>query len=224
MNKLLAIQTELKAPKNQHNSFGNYNFRNKEDILEALKPLLAKYECSFWITDSIVQMGNRFYVKAVATFVDGDMRTIAEGWAREEEAQKGMQGPQISGSASSYAGKYALGNLFLLDDTKDSDSLNKHDEPTKAEAPKPTEHKAPVQGEIKRYIGTIKARKEGKMGFVSFDVGPFEVSSKKPEIIAQMDAALDKGCPTQIDYNEVVNGRWTNRYIVSVTESEEVPF
>lgn len=223
MNKLTQIQSELKAPKNQHNSFGNYDYRSKEDILEALKPLLAKYSCSCWLTDSIVNMGNRFYVKATATFIDGDFKTIAEGWAREEESQKGMQGPQISGSASSYAGKYALGNLFLLDDTKDSDGLNKHDEPAKAE-PKTESKASPAQGEHKRHIGKIRERKEGKMGFVSYNMGLMDVSTKKPEIIEQMDGFLSKGCDVQVDYNEVVNGKWTNRYILSAVEAESIPF
>ena len=131
---LTLVQNELKAPKKQRNSFGNYNYRNCEDIQEAVKPLLLKYECSLFLDDDLVVMGTRHYVKAIATFVYKFERITVNGFAREEEIKKGMDGSQITGSSSSYARKYALNALFLIDDTKDSDSTNTHgkEEPKKA--------------------------------------------------------------------------------------------
>ena len=124
--KLNLIQSELKAPKNQRNTFGNYNYRSAEDILEAVKPLLKKHECTMTISDTIVEVGGRVYVKATATFLDGDNKTEVCAFAREEETKKGMDAAQITGSASSYARKYALNGLFLIDDTKDPDATNDH--------------------------------------------------------------------------------------------------
>lgn len=133
--KLLKIQTELKAPKNQFNSFGKYNYRSCEDILEGLKPLLDEYKATLIIADEIVQIGERYYVKATATLQDVESKeyihTVA--YAREDESKKGMDLAQVTGSTSSYARKYALNGLFAIDDTKDSDSMNTHGkEPTKA--------------------------------------------------------------------------------------------
>lgn len=122
--KLLNIQTELKAPKNQYNSFGRYNYRSCEDILEAVKPLLAKYKVSLRIKDDIVQVGDRIYVKATAILADDTACIENTAFAREEEDKKGMDGSQITGASSSYARKYALNGLFLIDDTKDSDATN----------------------------------------------------------------------------------------------------
>jgi len=124
MTKLTQIQKALKAPKTQFNNFGKYYYRNCEDILEALKPLLE--DCTLFITDEIVMIGNRFYVKATAHFYEqGTEGVHVSASAREEESKKGMDGAQVTGSASSYARKYALNGLFLIDDTKDADSTNK---------------------------------------------------------------------------------------------------
>lgn len=125
--KLLEIQNELKAPKSQYNSFGKYNYRNCEDILEAVKPLCKKYKAVLIITDDIENNANRYYVKATARLVDtekedADIKVTA--YAREEESKKGMDGSQVTGAASSYARKYALNGLFNIDDTKDSDATN----------------------------------------------------------------------------------------------------
>jgi len=126
MKELIAIQSELKAPKNQYNTFGKYNYRSAEDVLEALKPLLSKHECQLTIHDEIEMVGERIYVKAVATICKGESAVRTTAFAREEATKKGMDGAQITGSASSYARKYALNGLFLIDDTKDPDSTNKH--------------------------------------------------------------------------------------------------
>ena len=123
--KLIKVQQELKAPKNQRNTFGNYNYRNAEDILEALKPILAKYEATATISYKIIVKENLWtYVEATATFVDIETGeyTCTTGYAREAETKKGMDPSQITGSASSYAGKYALNGLFLIDDSVDPDS------------------------------------------------------------------------------------------------------
>ncbi len=120
MKKLAAIQKILKAPKSQFNKFGKYQYRNCEDILEALKPLLG--DCIVILNDSIEMIGDRVYVKATASFIDGDSRVEVNAYAREALTKKGMDDSQITGTASSYARKYALNGLFLIDDTKDADS------------------------------------------------------------------------------------------------------
>ena len=122
------ITRELKAPKNLKNSFGNYSYRNAESIYEAVKPLLEKHKASLIISDSIEAVGDRFYIKATATLSDSKGESIsATAYAREAFTKKGMDEAQITGSASSYARKYALGGLFLLDDNKDIDSLDNAD-------------------------------------------------------------------------------------------------
>lgn len=126
--KLLNIQTELKAPKSQKNDFGNYNYRSCEDILEAVKPFLKKEKCVLVINDEVQKIENRYYLKAVVNLIDvenGESIT-ASAFAREEETKKKMDGSQITGASSSYARKYALNGLFAIDDTKDSDATN-HD-------------------------------------------------------------------------------------------------
>lgn len=123
--KLLAIQQELKAPKGQYNSFGKYKYRSCEDILEAVKPICAKYNALLTVSDELVYMGDRYYIKATATLIDteeGKSYTQNTAYAREEETKKGMDGSQITGTASSYARKYALNGLFCIDDTKDADT------------------------------------------------------------------------------------------------------
>ena len=129
IEKLVLIQSELKAPKGQTNKFGGYKYRSCEDILEALKPHL-KEQCLFLsITDELVAQGNRYYIKASAIITDGIDRWSVDGWAREEEVKKGMDSSQITGASSSYARKYALNGLFGIDDTKDSDATNDGDIP-----------------------------------------------------------------------------------------------
>jgi hypothetical protein len=125
---LKEIQQELKAPKNQLNKFGNYNYRSLEDILEAVKPILGKLDCSLIISDEVVNIGDRYYIKATAKLYTKD-KIIAENtaYARESESKKGMDESQITGATSSYARKYCLNGLFAIDDTKDADATNTHD-------------------------------------------------------------------------------------------------
>jgi len=120
--RLAKIQAELKAPKGQKNSFGNYNYRSCEDILEAVKPLLA--DAVIIIGDEIVQIGERYYVKSTATFTDGTNSISNTAFARESLDKKGMDDSQITGATSSYARKYALNGLLLIDDTKDADTMD----------------------------------------------------------------------------------------------------
>ena len=126
--RLAIIQAKLKAPKDQYNSFGKYKYRRAEGILEAVKPLLKELNCLLWITDEIVEVGGRVYVKATACFTCCDLGLPAplkvSAYARESETKSGMDASQITGAASSYARKYALNGLFAIDDTKDADALN----------------------------------------------------------------------------------------------------
>lgn len=123
-SKLLSIQNELKAPKNQYNKFGKYNYRSCEDILEAIKPLCLKYGAVLLVDDYVEQVGERFYIKAKASLIDieTEQKIYACAYARESENKKGMDSAQVTGATSSYARKYALNGLFCIDDTKDVDT------------------------------------------------------------------------------------------------------
>ncbi len=123
---LIKIQSDLKAPKGQYNDFGKYNYRSCEDILEAVKPLLKELNVSLTLSDEIVNVGDRYYIKAIATLANNESNITVTAYAREEESKKGMDSMQLTGATSSYARKYALNGLFAIDDTKDSDDLNKH--------------------------------------------------------------------------------------------------
>lgn len=131
--KLMEIQHKLKAPKNQKNNFGGYNYRSCEDILEAVKPLLYEHKCTLCINDEVLSVVDSVYVKATATIADSETgeQITASAYAREQETAKGMTAPQITGSCSSYARKYALNGLFCIDDTKDADATNTGDEQPK---------------------------------------------------------------------------------------------
>ena len=128
--KLMRIQTQIKAPKNLYNSFGKYKYRNAEGICEAVKPFLEKENVSLILLDDIMAVGNRIYVKAIARLTDNENGESVEvsAFARESETNKGMSESQITGTASSYARKYALNGLFLLDDTKDADTDEYHNQ------------------------------------------------------------------------------------------------
>ena len=153
MKKLVAVQAALKAPKGQFNKFGGYKYRSCEDILEAVKPLLLEQGLQLTITDEPVEVGGRIYIKATATVTDGSETATVSGYAREAETKKGMDESQITGTASSYARKYALNGLFLIDDTKDADATNDHQKPKAATRPKqaakPKAAAKPQDGELK---------------------------------------------------------------------------
>ena len=143
--KLMMIQSELKAPKGQYNSFGKYNYRSAEDILEAVKPHCVKWGVVLTLQDEIVLIGDRYYVKATATLADceGDAQYVVTALAREAENKSGMDSSQITGTASSYARKYALNGLFCIDDTKDADTDEYRN--TAIKASKASKPKAPAQ-------------------------------------------------------------------------------
>lgn len=137
-SKLSVLQYKLVAPKGQYNSFGKYRYRNCEDILEAVKPLLHELKCTLQIADELILIGERFYVKATATLTDAETgeQVSTTAYAREEETKKGMDGSQITGASSSYARKYALCGLLCIDDNKDSDTTNVKEETEKKEEPR----------------------------------------------------------------------------------------
>lgn len=149
--KLLKAQVELKAPKGQYNSFGKYKYRSCEDILEALKPVLDKLKLTLFIKDDVIEVNTRNYVKATIILVNTekpDEIIETSALAREEETKKGMDGSQITGASSSYARKYALNGMFMIDDTKDSDSTNTHGK---------DETKKTTETEFKKAIDMINA-------------------------------------------------------------------
>jgi len=133
-NYLVEIQKELKAPKNQRNTFANFNYRSCEDILEAVKPLLHERKMIVTISDDVVSVGNYNYVKATATVTNGSEFYSVNAFAREADVKKGMDASQITGSTSSYARKYALNGLFAIDDTKDADTKENSDTQDKPKA------------------------------------------------------------------------------------------
>lgn len=144
--KLQKIQEELKAPKGQYNSFGKYHYRSCEDILEAVKPLAAKYNCVVVLSDTVEQIGNRYYIKSTARIIDTDCDLIensisASAIAREADDKKGMDAAQITGSCSSYARKYALNGLFCIDDTKDADTDESHAQSKQVQPHRKQDHK-----------------------------------------------------------------------------------
>ena len=161
-DKLSAIQTKIKAPKNLYNSFGKYNYRNAESILEAVKPYLESLNLFLVINDSILMVGDRYYVRATATLADCETGESIEvsAYARETEEKKGMDGSQVTGATSSYARKYALNGLFLLDDTKDADTDEYHKQTNK---PQPS--KEASEQELKDELNGLWEKAGGKDGF-----------------------------------------------------------
>jgi hypothetical protein len=168
MKELIAIQSELKAPKNQYNSFGKYKYRSVEDILEAVKPLLLKYGCTLIIEDEVKEVGGIVFIESTAS-IQKDM----EGRAVTAQAgidinRKGMDVAQSFGSSSSYARKYALNGLFLIDDTKDPDSTNDHGKGPAVTKTKPTDEQFAY---LVRYLnGTDAQRKQAKEALVKYEL------------------------------------------------------
>lgn len=140
---LIVVQTALRAPKNQRNDFGKYNYRSAEDILEAVKPLLRDAGITLTITDEIKEIGGRIYVEATCRAEQGDETITTKAYAREPDTKKGMDDSQITGTASSYARKYALNGMFLIDDNKDPDT-NEYQRQTKKEQPKQEPKEQPI--------------------------------------------------------------------------------
>lgn len=168
-DRLKGVQQQLKAPKNQRNNYGGYNYRSCEDILEAVKPLLGTNSLSLIINDEIVLIGDRYYIKATATIFDDKGNYVSNsGYAREELTRKGMDSAQITGAASSYARKYALNGLFAIDDTKDADALNNGEEPKKQTTAKSQQTTAPEKITAKQALAElakVKSVEELKLAF-----------------------------------------------------------
>ena len=186
---LQEIQRTLKAPKNQKNTFGGFNYRNCEDILEAVKPLLG--ECKMRITDDIIAVGDRVYVKATVLFEDSESQYSVSGFAREPQTKKGFDESQLTGAASSYARKYALNGLFLIDDTKDADS---HDN-TKQETNR-SEFGKPDRDDLMKELNTVLAKAVSDM-ILSPDkqaetIKAAESHDDLNKYVNQVEAKLDK--------------------------------
>lgn len=164
MRELIEIQKKLKAPKGQYNSFGKYKYRSLEDILEAVKPLLNQHECYLTLSDEMVMVGDRLYVRADAVLTNSDGNSIrVSAFAREEETKKGMDGAQVTGAASSYARKYALNGLFCIDDTKDADTdeytARTQEKTQKTEKPTTTENTTETKKrKEKKTLGDIECQ------------------------------------------------------------------
>lgn len=185
-DKLLKVQSGLKTPKSQYNNFGKYSYRNCEDILEAVKPLLLENKLTLKITDEIVLIGNRYYIKATATVIDvetGEKEDVS-AFAREEESKKGMDASQLTGSTSSYARKYALNGLFCIDDTKDSDSQNTHEKEKKDENKPNAGNKELSEAQVNRLFAIAKKASYGtdivkKQAFKKYNVTSIKLLTKK---------------------------------------------
>lgn len=205
MKELLAIQKELKAPKGQYNSFGKYKYRSCEDILEAVKPLLFANNCILTWSEDIINVGDRYYIKAIATISNmmTDTTVSATGIAREASNKKGMDDSQISGTTSSYARKYALNALFLIDDQKDSDNTNQDTGATQSEVKVPTEDRG----------------KKLLTAFLSFNV-------KKEHLEKYMEKTLDKFIDEDFDkllgiYTKLISGDLKKEMFLDAEKSEE---
>lgn len=192
--KLAAVQYALKAPKNQYNNFGKYNFRSCEDIIEAAKPHLQEHNLLLLLNDAIRQIGDRYYVEATATLIDldADDSTIeVKASAREEDEKKGMDGSQVTGASSSYARKYALNGLFAIDDNKDSDTTNKGKK-------KPTAEQKDKQPTEQPKQKTPRQQLIAKLNELGIDVNAYAAekglnSKTTTERFVELLAELEKG-------------------------------
>lgn len=200
--KLAKIQQELKAPKNLFNKFGNYHYRNAEGILEAVKPMLGGL--ALVINDEPVMVGERYYIKATATLTDGEESVSAVAYAREDEQKKGMDGCQLTGACSSYARKYALNALLMIDDSKDSDddSLspknpenNKEDPKQKQPDPKPVKRDAPASVEVSKKLPPVNPVQSYINNEIAFMSQRLEISDRAEmgKKFAEMRKALIDG-------------------------------
>jgi len=206
MKALSEIQKHLKAPKNNFNNFGKYKYRNCEDILEAVKPLLG--EATLTLTDEIVLVGDRFYVKAMAKLSDGSEIESATAYAREPDEKKGMDASQITGTASSYARKYALNGLFCIDDTKDADSMNNTQTP---ETQKP-------KGELSKpeqdFLDAVCSKLKPPKGYIM----------DKIAVKACIMSASKNGFPTEKDRIPKVVLYLTSKRSDVIFIKDEIPF
>lgn len=190
--ELVRIQTAIKAPKNQYNKFGGYNYRSCEDIMEAVKPLLLETGCTLVVSDEVVLVGERYYVKATATLTaPGGEQWCNTAYAREAADKKGMDAAQVTGAASSYARKYALSGLLCLDDNKDADVTNTNAEPPKQPKPAAQTQKPPVTIEtIKGWIA--KATTMSNLEAIFKNTPPELLQQVKP-LLTEKKNEIQKG-------------------------------
>ena len=189
MKELVMIQQELKAPKTQRNNFGGYNYRSCEDILEAVKPLLTEQGCILSISDEVILIGDRYYIKATATItnMEGQSQSTT-AYAREPEQKKGMDESQISGMASSYARKYALNGLFCIDDTRDADAMDNSHEGQHAPVPAQQQDERPWITE-KQFLAVMERIKAGDKAAGDKAKAAFRM---KKEYRTQIDELLNR--------------------------------
>ena len=181
MKELLMIQQGLKAPKGQYNSFGKYHYRSCEDILESVKPHLMEQACTLVVSDEIVAIEGRFYIKATATLTNSQGgKVFATAYAREQDSKSGMDASQLTGSTSSYARKYALNGLFCIDDTKDADTMDNTSEgKTSAPAPKKEDERPWLsESQLNAALNRIKA---GRLDTVEMTVASFRMKKEYKE-------------------------------------------
>ena len=175
IEKLVKVQNELKAPKSQYNSFGKYSYRNAEDIFEAAKPICFKYGLFLSISDEVIEVGGALFVESTATITDGEKSFNVKAQAGLDLNRKGMDKAQASGASSSYARKYALGGLFLLDDTKDADATNTH-----GKAPAKAVAKPNLAMTSESYLKALQAVKDGKVTLAQIEA-KYTLSDKVKE-------------------------------------------
>tara|TARA_R110002051_G_scaffold71814_1_gene129728 strand:+ start:681 stop:1262 length:582 start_codon:yes stop_codon:yes gene_type:complete len=192
IKKLVKIQNELKAPKNQRNGFGKYNYRSCEDILEAVKPLANSEDCVVTVSDEVIQVGNRIYVKATARLISENDSVQTTAYAREPEQQKGMNEAQITGSASSYARKYALNGLFAIDDTKDADATNEHGNSTPKKVALSKKVSKPTGKEVLTQAGFDFLKDKGTLEQVTKALAEREVTDLQKSALLIIKGQLTK--------------------------------
>ena len=185
--KLTEVQNELKAPKSKYNSFGKYNYRSCEDILEAVKPILKAKRLAMTVKDDVFNIGDRFYIMATVTVFDceSDEKVTTTAYAREDADKKGMDGSQITGSSSSYARKYALNGMFAIDDTKDADSWNTHDKDRTVE-------KKEAERATEEQIAKLRALYKGKEDKLTELLDKYGITSPVQFKRMEIQSVIDK--------------------------------
>jgi hypothetical protein len=185
--KLTEVQNELKAPKSKYNSFGKYNYRSCEDILEAVKPILKAKRLAMTVKDDVFNIGDRFYIMATVTVYDceSEEKVTTTAYAREDADKKGMDGSQITGSSSSYARKYALNGMFAIDDTKDADSWNTHDKDRTVE-------KKEAERATEEQVAKLRALYKGKEDKLTELLDKYDITSPVQFKRMEIQSVIDK--------------------------------
>ena len=185
--KLTEVQNELKAPKSKYNSFGKYNYRSCEDILEAVKPILKSKRLAMTVKDDVFNIGDRFYIMATVTVYDceSEEKVTTTAYAREDADKKGMDGSQITGSSSSYARKYALNGMFAIDDTKDADGWNTHDKDRTVE-------KKEAERATEEQVAKLRALYKGKEDKLTELLDKYDITNPVQFKRMEIQSVIDK--------------------------------